>query len=253
METHRYGPHSEQVADLRLPVGGEPHTLVVLIHGGFWRDGFARDLMDGTAEDLTARGYATWNLEYRRGAFGGAWPNSLLDVAAGIDALSELVHPERVVTLGHSAGGQLALWAAARPGLPPGTPGSDPQVAVAAAISLGGVCDLVEGERQDLGGGAVAGFLGGPVDRYPERATLSSPIARLPLGVPQLLVHGHADDRVPASQSIGYGRAAQDAGDSVELLVLPGVDHFAPIDPETAAWHEVVAGLERLSLGPPPD
>lgn len=212
MDTHRYGPHSEQVADLRLPVGAGPHTVVVLIHGGFWRDAFARDLMDGPAEDLTARGYATWNLEYRRGAFGGAWPATLLDLSAGIDGLSELVDPERVVTMGHSAGGQLALWAAARPGLPPGTPGSDPKVPVAAAISLGGVCDLVAGDRQALGGGAVAAFLGGSVDRYPERANFSSPVARLPLGVPQLLVHGDVDDRVPVSQSIRYARAPRMRG-----------------------------------------
>jgi acetyl esterase/lipase len=246
METHRYGPHSAQVADLRLPVGAGPHTVVVLIHGGFWRDTFSRDLMDGAADDLTARGYATWNLEYRRGTSGGAWPNTLLDVATGIDALSDLVHPERAVTLGHSAGGQLALWAAARPELPPGMPGSDPKVPVAAAISLGGVCDLVEGDRQGLGGGAVAGFLGGSVDRYPERATLSSPFARLPLGVPQLLVHGDADDRVPVSQSIRYAQAAREAGDPVELTVLSGVDHFAFIDPGTPAWQRVVASLESL-------
>jgi acetyl esterase/lipase len=227
--------------------------VAVLLHGGFWRRRHGRDLMTPLAADLTRRGWATWNLEYRRVGprAGGGWPGTFEDVAAGIDALAGLperraLDLDRVACAGHSAGGHLALWAAARPGLPPGAPGAGPRVRVGFALSLGGVVDLEEAERRGLGDGAVRELLGGGPSRVPERYALASPAARLPLGAPQALVHGAEDDRVPAALSEGYARRAVAAGDRCELVVLPGVGHFEPIDPASSAW---AAAVERLDAG----
>jgi acetyl esterase/lipase len=222
----------------------------VVIHGGFWRSTYGRGLMDGLAADLAARGWAAWNLEYRRVGplAGGGWPATFADVAAGIDALAGLASSApldlgRVVTVGHSAGGHLALWAAARPGLPDGAPGARPAVAVTGAVSLAGVCDLAAAARDGVGGSAVARLMGGGPERVPERYALASPAERLPLGVPQVMVHGDDDRLVPVEQSRRYAAAARAAGDRCELVELPGVEHFALIDPRSGAWGAAAARL----------
>jgi acetyl esterase/lipase len=240
-----YGTHPEQVANLHLPAPeGGPWPVVVLVHGGFWRQRWDRTTTTPLARDLAAHGFAAWNLEYRR----AGWPTTLLDVAAGIDALAEqdALDPARVAAVGHSAGGQLALWAAARPGLPAGAPGASPRVRLRAAVSLAGVLDLVAGARAKLGDRAGQAFLGGePADR-PERYAVASPVARLPIGVPQLLVHGPADEIVPLAQSRDYAVAARAAGDEVELVEPAGADHFDVVEPTHPAWREVVDRLPGL-------
>ena len=120
------GSDPSQVAELFLPEGDGPHPVVVVVHGGYWRARYDRSLMTDLCLDLAAHGLAAWNLEYRRVGGGGGWPETFLDVAAGVDALASLEAPldlENVLAVGHSAGGQLAFWAAARPTLPPGRPG----------------------------------------------------------------------------------------------------------------------------------
>jgi acetyl esterase/lipase len=222
---HRYGAHPEQWGELRLPDGREPSGIAVLMHGGFWRARYTLALMRAIATDLTRRGWATWNVEYRRVDTGGGVPETLDDVAAAVGALP--VAGSHVVAIGHSAGGQLALWLGGT-GL------------VTAAVSLGGVCDLREGERLGIGAGAVAAFVGDA------DLAQADPAQRLPTGVPQLLVHGDLDDDVPVELSRRYAAAARAAGDQCELLDLPGVGHFEPIDPRTEAWSQVVAALDRL-------
>ena len=248
-----YGDGPDQVGDLRLPEGSGLAAVVVLIHGGFWQEPFKRDLMDGLALDLTRRGFATWNLEYRRvGASGGGWPQTATDVASGIDHLAALAstYPldlSRVALVGHSAGGHLALWAGARQRPPRGGPGAGPQLSPTYVVSLAGVADLEEADRMGLGGGAVASFLGPSRDRtaiYPE----ASPRALVPLGVPQLVVHGAADRIVPITQSERYAAAARTAGDDVELLLIPEAGHFDLIEPSTPAWSATAARLiDRLA------
>lgn len=247
--THRYGSHPSQFGELVLPAPAAegPFPVAVVLHGGFWRAAYGRQLMRGLCVDLAARGWAAWNLEYRRLGWvprraGGGWPATFLDVAAGIDRLGSLIEEgepldlRRVVAVGHSAGGHLALWAAARRTLPPGVPGADPHVVVTHAVAQAGVSDLVAAARLGLSSGVARRLLGGSPRRWPDRYGLASPAARLPLGIPQLLVHGTRDAIVPAQMSRDYRRAATVAGDPVELAELEGVGHFEHIDPESAAW-----------------
>ena len=228
---HRYGEGPDQEADLLLPDGDGPHRLAVLLHGGFWRAPFKREIMAALAVDLATRGWATWNVEYRRVGAGGGVPQTIEDVRAALDALPEGF--ERVVLIGHSAGGQLALSVAGVP-------------RVAAVVSLAGVCDLETGARERIGEGAVLEFLGGTPEQLPVQYAIADPMALLPAEAEVLLVHGDADDRVPVQQSRDYLRAARSAGGRCELLELAGVGHFALIDPRSPAWSAAAARLERL-------
>jgi acetyl esterase/lipase len=252
-----YGPGPDRFGELWRPAGAGPWPVVVLLHGGFWRAGRTLELMRPLAADLAGRGFAAWNLEYRRvGQPGGGWPGTLADVAAGLDHLAGLAALEpldldRLVVAGHSAGGQLALWSAARPGLPAGAPGAGPRVVPRLVVSLAGVCDLRAGAADGIGEGAVTAFLGAGPDQAPGRYRVASPLSRLPLGVRQLLVHGDADARVPVVQSRAYAAAAAAAGDRVELVELVGVDHMTVIDATAPAWAEVVRRLRPLARAAP--
>ena len=144
-QTHAYGSDPSQLGELFVPSSAGPHAVCVVVHGGYWRAQYDRSLMTGLCTDLAAHGFAAWNLEYRRVGGGGGWPATLEDVAAGIDALDGIDAPldlSRVVAVGHSAGGQLAFWAAARPTLPVDAPGASPRVVIGAAVSQAGVLDL---------------------------------------------------------------------------------------------------------------
>jgi acetyl esterase/lipase len=222
------------VGELFLPRGAKGAPVAVVLHGGFWRDTYDRSLMDALCEDLAGAGRAAWNLEYRRLGGGGGWPETFLDVDQGIDHLSTLAGPELdlsdVVSIGHSAGGHLALWAAAR---------RDPLVRVTAAVSQAGVADLVEAHRLGLSRGVVQELLGATPAEQPERYTAASPYELLPLGVPQLLVHGARDEIVPVEQSRAYARAAAEAGDPVDLVVHEDLGHFEHLDPGSSAWASV--------------
>ena len=256
------GPH--QFGDLRLPTTGvstapsPPRVpVIVLIHGGAWRDMYHLDLMDPLADDLAARGYATWNLEYRRvGHAGGGWPGTFHDVACGLDHLRKLAlaHPldlNRVVAIGHSAGGHLALWLAGRNRLPEASDlraGNCPPLELCGVVAQAGIADL---HRFWVAGGegyheVMSGLVGGTPAEYPERWRDASPAAMLPLGVAQVLVHGTADDTVPVELSREYVAAAQAAGDDVELIELVGVDHFAVLFPDLRPWAPTLAALERM-------
>ena len=203
---------------------GARRAVVAVLHGGFWRTPYAADLMDPLCDDLAARGYEVWNVEYRRVGADGGWPMTFDDVRAAV------ANPEEpFVTLGHSAGGHLALWLAAERG-------------AALAVSQAGVVDLVEAWRLSLSRRAPAELLGGTPDEVPDRYASASPAARLPLGVPQLLVHGRRDDTVPAGMSRAYAERARQAGDDVEV-VETDEGHFECLDPDSESWAAIV---ERL-------
>ena len=247
-ELVRYGPDPEHVANLHRPAGEGPWPSVVVVHGGFWRDRYDRTVTTSLAEDLARRGLLAWNVEYRRvGREGGGWPGTLADVAAAADALVDVGEADavRVVALGHSAGGQLALWLAGRHRLTPGSPGGAPRLRPRAAVSLAGVVDLVRASEAGLGNGACDAFLGGSAGGVPDRYAVASPAALLPLGVPQLLVHGGRDANVRGI-SRAYAELARAAGDDVELVELPEADHFDVVDTGHEAWAAVVERLPRL-------
>lgn len=249
--TIAYGPHADQVGDLRIPDGGGAHPVAVLLHGGFWRHQWSRDLMDGLAVHLSGRGIATWNLEYRRLGTGGGWPETFLDVSQGIDHLTELaphhaLSLDRVAVIGHSAGGHLALWAAGRRTLANTDLGGDPAVRPRLAVGLAPISDLAEAQRSGLGNDAVAELLAGsPHHRNLHRTV--SPIGMLPLGIEQIVVHGQPDDAVPIAMSIEYTQSATQAGDRVQYIEDPTASHLDLIDPNSDVWMQVAEALtERL-------
>lgn len=249
-----YGTDPLQFGELYIPTGSGPHPTVVLIHGGFWRAAYDLTLMTGLAKNLARQGIAAWNIEYRRvGNPGGGWPGTLLDVAQATDYLQTIATSyqldiRQVVAVGHSAGGHLALWLAARSKIPPQSilAGTATPLRLAGAISLAGVVDLEQSWRLNLGRGAANELLDGGFDEVPERYAGASPAALLPIGIPQVLIHGTEDDRVPLIVSQDYAKKALALRDPVTLIALPGADHFVVIDPTSAAWHTSVGEIRRL-------
>lgn len=253
-----YGSETAQFAELRLPYQRGPYPVVILIHGGFWRKPYSLDLMRPLADDLIARGFATWNIEYRRiGEEGGSWPGTLQDVSSAAESLRVLAPTyaldlNRVVTIGHSAGGHLALWLAGRHRIA----GRDLQelfnvdernmLQVTGAVSLAGVVDLKLSWQLKLGNGAVGELLGGGPEDVPEHYRLASPAELVPLEIPQVLVHGTADENVPFKISQEYARVARDAGDPVRVIEIPNGDHFVVIDPASEAWAKTVEAVQNL-------
>jgi acetyl esterase/lipase len=245
-EAFHYGDHPSQLCELSLPEGSGPFPVAVLIHGGFWRQRYGHDQQRPLAEYLRGRGWAAWNIEYRRVGGDGGWPATFDDVAAAIDALAERDEPldlARVVAIGHSAGGHLALWAAARPGLPEGAPGAAPRVRLTAAVAQAGAVDLHAVAHRGLSNGAAHELLGGRPEDVPERYELASPARRLPLGVPLLLTHGEDDANVPIEISREFARAA---GDDCTLVTVPG-GHFEHLDPDSDVFQAVVTWIERTT------
>jgi acetyl esterase/lipase len=245
-----YGPDPLHFGDLRLPPGAGPHPVVVVIHGGFWRARFSLEHIGHACAALTSTGLATWNIEYRRiGNPGGAWPGTFLDVAAGVDHLREIaprhnLDLSRVVVIGHSAGGHLALWLAGRSRIPAGGPLYIPSpLPVKAAISLAGVADLRRGWEMALSNGVVQDLIGGTPEEMPERYATASPIELLPLGVRQVLIRGTEDENVPFEISRAYHQSALSKGDDCELITLQGAGHFEVIDPRSQEWQQVARAV----------
>ena len=225
VELLAYGGHEDQVIELRRPSPG-PHPLAIVLHGGFWRTGFTRRNTTALAVALAEAGWASANVEYRR-LGPGAYRPMLHDVAAARRRL-ERFHP--AVAVGHSAGGHLALWLGA-------------EKLVGACVGLGGVCHLARAADAELGSGAVQELLGGSPDEAPDAYLAADPAARLPLGVPQVLVHGVEDDRVPLAHALAYANRARDAGDDCRVVEIDA-GHFEPIDPRSRIWPEVLGALE---------
>lgn len=250
METFHYGTAPSQLGDLHLPKASRP-PVICLLHGGFWRLPYARDQYTPIAEDLVSRGYVAWNLEYRRiGEAGGGWLHTIQDVSDGIDHLATLkaegadLDLSSVVTVGHSAGGHLALWAAGPRRLTPEAPA--PRVRIMAAVGQAPAADLKRVYELGYSNRVALELIGGPPSQYPERYAAASPRALLPLGVPQLVVHGGEDDTVLVDMGREYVAAARAVGDAAEYVELPGAGHFEHLDPMGAAWAAVTDWLERL-------
>lgn len=235
-----YGDHPSQFVDVRRRTGsGAPLGTVALIHGGFWMQQYDLTYLEPFATAAAERGWDVASLEYRRVGGDGGWPETFDDVAAGLDALADWARTPSVVTLGHSAGGHLAVWAAGRPQLT-GTDWDSPVLPVSAAISLAGVLDLRAAHDANLGNGAAADLMGGPPD---DRWSLADPTARIPLDVPVRCVHARDDDAVPFSQSSDYVDRAIAEGADAGLIEFTG-GHFAMTEPGTAAADAVLTVLD---------
>jgi acetyl esterase/lipase len=215
-----YGPDENHFGHLRLPEGAGPHPLLIVIHGGFWRARYDLHHMEEFCERFTAYGLATWNIEYRRiGQPGGGWPGTCDDVLAAVRYGSTLgaTHPldtRRTVAAGYSAGGHLALYAAAH------------EASLIGAVSLAGVADLALAWDMRLSQGAVCEFLSGLPEQFPE----ASP-ANLSITIPQRLVHGDQDESVPIAIARQYTRNKLARGEDVELVEAPDQNHSDLISP----------------------
>lgn len=249
-----YGPLPDQFADLYLPSGAGPHPAILLIHGGCWRAQYGLEPLGLLCLALRDAGLAVWSVEYRRLGSGGGWPTTFLDVAAAADSLRGLgdrcgIDLGRVIAAGHSAGGQLALWLAARSRLPPGSALFQPKpLGLRGVLALAALADLAEGARRGLCGGACAELLGGAPEAQPERYAQASPAALLPLGLPQRHIAGALDPVVPADYLASYVAAASAAGDNASLELLPNAGHFEPVAGHGPAWEIVrAAALDLLT------
>ncbi|MGO0059804.1 alpha/beta hydrolase family protein [Brevibacillus fluminis] len=257
-----YGENENQFGELRLPDGNGPFPVAIVIHGGFWREKFKLDQMDSFAEALTAQGIATWNIEYRRvGQEGGGWPGTFVDAAQASDFVRTLAadYPldlQRIITVGHSAGGHLALWIAARHRLPATSiiKGDENPLHVKGAISLAGVCDLdvmynihqLREVKMGIKDNPTRDLIGGMPQDCKERYQEGSPMALLPIGVPLALIHGSLDCNVPIGLSQQFEQAAKAAGDDVIIQTISSAEHFTIIDPHAEAWPVVMETILGL-------
>lgn len=253
-----YGEAPSQFADLWMPDGSGPHPILVLIHGGCWRaDLPGAEMMAYAAEDFRRRGIAVWNVEYRRlGEPGGGYPGSFEDIANGVDRLRKIENAKKldvknVVTVGHSAGGHLALWAAARRRLPKSSPlYSDNPLPIKAVVSLAGIGDLslyrAEGPPA-CGGRRVIDLLDGSMTRGPwDVFADTSPAEMLPMNVPQAIISGALDPIVPATFGRAYAAKALAAGDSVQEITIGDAGHFELIDPQSNSFAEIRSIIARF-------
>jgi acetyl esterase/lipase len=235
-----YGDHPAQHVEHWAP-SGPTRGVVVVIHGGFWKAAYGLDLGRPLAASLATHGWTAWNIEYRRVGDGGGLPETFDDVAAAIDLLAEVdrLDTSTVVTLGHSAGGHLAAWAAARGRFARWQP---ERVPVTHVVSQAGVLDLAAAHRDGLGGGAVQALVGGPPGPAYDEV---DPARQIPLEVPVWCLHPTGDDLVPPSQSREYVERARAAGAAAELIEVDG-DHFVVIDPGSDAWRRTLEVLDTL-------
>lgn len=240
-----YGPAPSNFAELRVPAGPGPHPVVVLLHGGYYQRRYGADYFVPLAEALTTEGFATWNVEYRRlGEDGAGYPGTFRDVADATNLLSRLA-PTRhldlghVTALGHSAGGQLALWLASASRLRVAP--SDAPVRIARVVGLAPVTDLRG--IADANKGMVREIMGGTPSERPARYAELSPLELVPLGVPQVVIHGTDDWLLPFAVSERYVTAAAAAGDDVTLVPMRGMGHLAVADPSSAVWPSLLAAV----------
>ena len=247
---HFYGPDPSQYGDLHLPAGNRRAGTVVLFHGGWWGPKYGADNLDGAAADLAGRGWTVWNVEYRRLGLGGGYPQTLADAAAAIDYLATLgdAGTGRVVAVGHSAGGHLAVWAAGRAKLPADAPGAAPVMELTGAVSLAGVLDLTAAASAMLGNGAAVALMGGGPGELAEQYAIADPFLRMPIPAVVRCVHSRSDDRVPFAQSVTYTEAAAALGQDAQLVEVEG-SHFSIADASSAAWPTVLKAVEELAQG----
>ncbi|MEU0761047.1 alpha/beta hydrolase [Streptomyces microflavus] len=265
--TASYGDHPDQVIDFYAPRDGRTGApLVVLLHGGAWRAPYDRAHVSPLADFLARRGFAVASVEYRRGGaegqgqepgadpVAGRWPETFDDVAAALDAVPALAARElpeadvrRIVVTGHSAGGHLALWAAARHVLPEGSPWHLPAPPpLRGVVALAPIADFATAVELGVCGGAVSQLLGEGGESE-GRTAQADPTALLPTGIATAIVHGEEDIVVPLAVSEAYVDAAAKSGEMVGFTLLGDVGHFPLIDPLADACAIVAEEITQLA------
>jgi acetyl esterase/lipase len=252
-----YGADPNQFGELRLPAGRGPHPVAVLLHGGCWKAEYAtlRDLAP-MGDALKDEGIASWNVEYRRPRQeGSGWPGTYLDVGHAIDYLRRLATKfdldlSRVVVVGHSAGGHLAMWSGARQRLSPKSPLHIPDpLPLRGVINLAGTIDMTENianMESRCRDAVVTTLLGGIPSAVPERYREVNATAMLPLQVPQVLIWGDHEDFVPLPLAERHVKRATEAGDKARLIILPAAGHFESASPASTAWSTVLGSIRSL-------
>ncbi|MEM7116318.1 MAG: alpha/beta hydrolase [Chloroflexota bacterium] len=241
-----YGEDPSQFGDLFLPNGNGPHPVLLMLHGGCWRAQYGLEPMGQLARAVANRGLAVWSLEYRRLGNGGGWPNTFLDVANGADKLRELADGHnldlsKVVVTGHSAGGHLALWSAARPLISPDSPIYTPNpLPFHTVVALAPVCDLERAVAWDICVEASDVLVGGHPRQVWQNYYQGSPSALLPLSVPHITINGALDDIVPLEYVTHFVESAQKLGDKATLVPVPDVGHFEIVMATHAAGQLVI-------------
>jgi acetyl esterase/lipase len=246
-----YGSDAFQVAELWLPASPPPHRVIVLLHGGCWLSDIpGLELMQPMAEALQKDGYAVWNLDYRRAdGVGGGYPNTFQDVAHGLDHLRRIktaykLDLKNVTVIGHSAGGHLALWAAARSHLPAKSMLHEKSpLPLGKIFSLAGVNDLeayrATGAKACAGVGTIDKLINAAGRTDEDAYADTSPAKLLPIGVKQIIVTGDRDDIIPPTLTKDYAATAKAKGDVVTLQLIEKVGHFEVIDPRSKAWETI--------------
>ncbi|GAB3433353.1 alpha/beta hydrolase family protein [Flindersiella endophytica] len=250
-----YGPAADNVIEVWESRSEPVIAQLVVIHGGFWRAAYTRRHVRRLCAALARAGNTVYSIEYGRpGGVESGWPGTFRDVASAVDAcVSHAVTASpngRIVLLGHSAGGHLALWAASRHRLreaPAGLAGCAPPV-FAGVIALAGVSDLGLASGLGLGNRAVDQFIGGDPSSCAERFATADPTRLVPTGVPSILIHGELDTSVPLEVSRSYAAAARAAGDRSDVWVLRGTGHLELINPHSGAWPFVLSAIATLAV-----
>ena len=257
-----YGTNPLQFGELRVPSVKGPHPVAIVVHGGCWvaklenmdERAVAMNNMRPLSASLTDAGIATWNVEYRRlGNAGGGWPGTFQDVALAADFVRTLARDNdldltRIIAIGHSAGGHLAMWLAARAKLPRTSElyTSNP-LGLTGVVNLDGPPDLkatIPVQQPICGSPVITNLIGGSPDEQPERYRAASPIELLPLGVRQEFFAG----RMFAAQVAPYEAASKQAGDTLHTTELANAGHFVFIDPLSDVWPQVLDAVRRLLL-----
>ena len=249
-----YGQHPLQFGHLRLPEAAGPHPVFIFIHGGCWLSAYEIGHVGPLEEAVADAGYAVWSIEYRRvGDEGGGWPGTFLDVGRGVDAVAGLADEyaldlNRVIVSGHSAGGQLALWVAARSRISPSSDvySADP-IRVHGVLALAPASDLESLHASASCGGVVDRLMGGSPEEVSERYDAASPMRLMPIGVPQRIVIGAYDRAWAPGGRAYFERASARDGVGVTMTEAPESGHFEMVVPTTSTWPLILSELDALS------
>ena len=248
---YAYGADSQQFGELTLPRSAPPHPVVVFVHGGGYQEKYDLSPLGSLVASLADDGFAVWNIEYRRHGNGGDFPQMFLDVATAADHLRQLadehnLNLNQVISMGHSAGGHLALWLSARHRIARSSPlHVESPLAVHAVLALAPVGDIALLASRVGDSDALLTVMGGRPEEAPDNYRNGSPSELLPIGKPQTIIVG-SEDRDILDNSRAYADAAMEAGDSPRLTVLPDVGHFEVVHAQSPAWTAVKRTLLKL-------